>query len=639
MQSLWKRVMSGALVALLSLPLATKPLQAAEPTFVMAYIHAKTNYSELVAGINHAVHEVSVDWLGVNAQGHLIIDEKKYNPAFIDEMHALGIKVVPMLSNGFDRNLGALALRNAEALTDEIAAMVYERNFDGINYDFENLSEHQRDAQTHFIQLLKQKMPDKSVSMAVCANPSGWTSGWHASYDMEALAKVADYLMLMAYDEGYSGGPEKPVASLTFVENCIKDLLDRGVPSDKIVLGIPHYGRLWSHDGSQLGLGVELTAAEKILQSDQLTNKELEYDSIAQAAKLTFTATSPYPLYSWKDIPAGSYTLWFENEQSLQAKIAFVERYHLKGVGVWSLGQADPSYWNLIVPGSVDPSSSQHTNSSPEDDLSLDAVPKAPDNNPSGEDSLIEVPTEDIAQSVPPTLDDSAVQDTELSLAQDSLPDTKANTETVRPEPLEYADVSTHWAKEDIHQAASEGWLSWVIGNRFFPEQGVYRDQIAASLQSFFMLPSIPSQDIMLFNDITDIHWAWDSIQSVVYAGIMGGTSVGEQNAFSPDLFFTRAQFASVFDRLFTQAEQQQNRSIVWEDLSNIYSDITEEHWAFVPILRMTERGLLSGYEEDGYVMKPDQPITRAELTVLLSRMRVWFPVENAGQDFRVQPK
>ena len=637
MHSMWKRTLSSALVALLCLPLATKPARAAEPRFVMAYIHAKTNYSELVAGINHAVQEISVDWLGVNAEGQLIIDEKKYSPAFIDEMHALGIRVVPMLSNGFDRNLGALALRNAEALTSDIAAMVYERNFDGINYDFENLSEQQRDSQTHFIRLLKQKMPDKSVSMAVCANPSGWTSGWHASYDMEELAKVADYLMLMAYDEGYSGGPEKPVASLTFVENCIKDLLKRGVPSNKIVLGVPHYGRLWSHDGSQLGLGVELTAAEKILHSDLLINKELSYDSTAQSAKLVFTAPSPYPLYTWKDIPAGSYTLWFENEQSIQAKVQFVEQYNLMGVGVWSLGQAAPAFWNTIVPGSVTQDASQHLNDSAVVTLPAAEAPLLSDNRDDKPNT--DNPQEDDAVDAPLSSEEILLVESNQPESSETSNETLGISEQNHPSILDYTDVSGHWARDNIHQGLSEGWLSWIIGNRFFPEQGVYRDQIAASLQSFFLLPATTEPDALAFRDITDIHWAWGSIQSVVHAGIMSGTSIGEQNSFSPDMFFTRAQFASIFDRLFTVEEEQQGRSIVLEDLSNIYSDLPEDHWAFIPILRMTERGLLSGYEEDGFTMKPDQPISRAELAVLLTRMREWFPVESLGSRSHVWPK
>lgn len=538
------------LVSLLpwAVPHQEQRLAAAEKPFIMAYIHAKTNYSELVATTNGALTEVSLDWLGVNDQGHLIIDEKKYNAAFIEEMHAQGIKVVPMLSNAFSRELGKKALDNMDVLTDEIARMVYERDFDGINYDFENLSEQERDQQTAFVRMLKAKMPDKSVSVAVCANPSNWTKGWHASYDMAALAASADYLMLMAYDEGYSGGPEKPVASIGYVESCIQDLLKRGAPAEKIVLGIPHYGRLWSKDGSQAGLGVELTAAEKIITSPLLSDKVLSYDETAQTAKLTFTAHSPYPLYSWKDIPAGEYTLWYENERSLQQKIALVHKYGLMGLGNWSLGQADASIWNLIAPWS---------------------------------------------------------------------------------EGRFYNDIAHHWAEASISYAVSSGWMRWIQDGDFLPEQALLRCQVAATLQPYFQLADIERSDYSRFIDINENYWAWQSIQAVVYQGMMSGTG---DSLFSSEQVFTRAQFASIFDRLITAAEDKAKKSIDWQSLDNPYADLPQEHWAAIPLLRMVDRGLLAGYDENGSrLIKPDQAISRAEMAVLLQRMESWFEIGKDG--------
>lgn len=97
-----------------------------------------------------------------------------------------------------------------------------------------------RDAYTDLVRLLREKLPaDKEVSVAVAANPNGWTKGWHGTYNYKELAKYASYLMIMAYDESYEGGPEGPVASIGFVDRSIQYALKQGVPADKVVLGVP----------------------------------------------------------------------------------------------------------------------------------------------------------------------------------------------------------------------------------------------------------------------------------------------------------------------------------------------------------------------------------------------------------------
>jgi len=522
----------------------------ASAPLMMAYIHAKTNYSELVAGANGAIQQVAPDWLGVNEHGELIIDEKKYDPAFVAEMQQQGITVIPMLANGFLRDYGITALRNAEALTSQVAAMVYDRGFDGISYDIENVTHMERDLQTAFVRLLRQKMPDKIISVAVAANPSGWSQGWHASYDMAALAQYADYLMIMAYDEGYGGGPERPVASIDWVERCIRDVLDRGAPGEKVVLGIPLYGRMWSADGSQLGLGTELIQVQQVIDDPRLTDKVFSYDETAQCAVLRFTANSPYPLYSWRTIPAGHYTLYYENERSLQQKITLMHKYGLKGLGFWSLGQADAGIWNVITPYS---------------------------------------------------------------------------------QGRFYDDITGHWAEAPISYSISSGWMRWVKEHDFLPEQPVLRSQVAAALAGFFHLSPIPEEDHHDYADLTKDHWSWPTVQAVVYQGMMSSMDAG-RTIFGPETAFTRAQFASIFDRLLSVAEFEADCQIDWLNLDNPFADLPTEHWASIPLLRMVHRGLLAGYQNgDMQTMKPDAAINRAELAVMLQRMEGWFSFDEEG--------
>ena len=132
-----------------------------------------------------------------------------------------------MLSNHWNRASGEAALANPEKLAQSIADAIIANNLDGVNVDIENVTHTHRSAYTELVRLLRQKLPaEKEVSVAVAANPNGWTTGWHGSYDYAELAKYADYLMVMAYDESWEGSSAGPVASYSFVKRSIEYALE-----------------------------------------------------------------------------------------------------------------------------------------------------------------------------------------------------------------------------------------------------------------------------------------------------------------------------------------------------------------------------------------------------------------------------
>lgn len=215
----------------------------AEYKFNMSYIYfgEPSQYAARIQDTKGSISEISPSYFDLNADGSLKITSK-IDRSFISEMHKKGIRVVPFLSNHWDRYLGRTALSNRYRLVDQIIDAIIEYNLDGVNIDLENLNEEDRNAYTDFVRLLRSKIPEgKVLAVAVASNPNGLTVGWHGSYDYSGLGKYSDYLMIMTYDEHYSGGSAGPVASIGFVENSIKYALER-VPKDKIVLGIPFLG-------------------------------------------------------------------------------------------------------------------------------------------------------------------------------------------------------------------------------------------------------------------------------------------------------------------------------------------------------------------------------------------------------------
>ncbi|UGB30477.1 glycosyl hydrolase family 18 protein [Metabacillus sp. B2-18] len=287
---------------------------------------------------------VSPSYFDLNSDGSLKLTSQ-VDKTFVNEMHNRGIKVVPFLSNHWDRTLGRTALANREQLSQQIADAIVTYNLDGVQVDIENVTDVDRDNYTDLVRLLREKIPaDKEVSVAVAANPYGWNKGWHGSYDYKQLAQYSSYIMIMAYDESFQGSPEGPVASLSFVENSIKYALGEEVPPEKIVLGIPFYGRYWKQGESYGGYGLSNSRVSEITSKYKTTTT---YDTKSQSPMMTFEvkSTDPIMTVAGRTLTAGTYHLWYENERSIQAKVNLVHKYGLKGTGSWSLGQEDPSIW------------------------------------------------------------------------------------------------------------------------------------------------------------------------------------------------------------------------------------------------------------------------------------------------------
>lgn len=120
----------------------------------------------------------------------------------------------------------------------------------------------------------------------------------------------------MAYDEHYEGSEAGPVASINFVENSIKYALSKTAP-DKIVVGVPFYGRVWSLDDNRIvGKGASTKTIQEIIQNCDAT---VTYDEASQSAKVEFTITESSGQYTVGGdfvLQPGRYVAWFETEVS-----------------------------------------------------------------------------------------------------------------------------------------------------------------------------------------------------------------------------------------------------------------------------------------------------------------------------------
>lgn len=292
------------------------------------------------------LNTVIPSYFDIDKDGELVITNK-LDPKFIEKMHSQDIKVVPFLSNHWNREAGEKALENREKLATEIVEAINKYNLDGVNVDIENLSETNRDDYVKLVKLLREKLPEgKEISVAVVANPNGWTKGWHGSYDYKKLSQVADYLIIMAYDEHWEGSESGPVASISFVEDSIKYALSKGVPAQRLILGVPFYGRIWKVDDTLKGRGA---ANDSILKAVEEYDGEIIFDEDSKSTKILLNIPNgqAFEVGYNTTLTEGDYEIWLEDSRALNEKLKLVSKYNLKGTSSWSLSQAPKETWEL----------------------------------------------------------------------------------------------------------------------------------------------------------------------------------------------------------------------------------------------------------------------------------------------------
>lgn len=160
--------------------------------------------------------------------------------------------------------------------------------------------------------------------------PTGYTD----HYDRAEQGVVADYVVIMGYDEYYKGSSEAgSVASIGFVENGIKKTVEQ-VPPEKVINAIPFYTRIWETKGAELtsqAVGMDL-AEEFVLNH----NIETRWDEET--------------CQNYGEIQEGDsfYQVWLEDEQSIEVKLNIMQKYNIAGVAEWKLGFEKASVWDVI---------------------------------------------------------------------------------------------------------------------------------------------------------------------------------------------------------------------------------------------------------------------------------------------------
>ncbi len=249
------------------------------------------------------------------------------------------VKIMPLITNdGFRQDLIHNLLASSSAQTRVIQFMVNEaknNGYYGWQYDIEHIRYSDRDQFSAFIEKTSQVFKQNGIVLSVAvvvkvdeSTTTDWYKNWAGAFDYSRIAKVADFISIMTYDDPDSKGPS---ASIPFVTKTLGSIIATGVAPEKISLGIPAY--YWSWTTSPEAHRIRSGSYSRLQSIRARANYTEGFDDALKVPWLSFAEQGT------------KYIVWFENQKSFQFKTALVDKYKLRGFSVWVLGMEDPGIW------------------------------------------------------------------------------------------------------------------------------------------------------------------------------------------------------------------------------------------------------------------------------------------------------
>ncbi len=490
----------------------------------LTYLYGSTTqtYLNRVSKTGSNLNIVCPDYFELDTAGSMKYS-KTVDPLLISTLHEAGISVTPFLSNHWDRAKAQAMLAKRGQVAVALAQAVSQHGLDGLDIDIQNITPSEKSDFTDFIRLLRAALPTgKTLTVCVPANPYYTNQGWQGAYDYKALAGYADHIFIMTYDESYPGGPPGAVASYWFVETSIKFGLQY-VPKEKLMIGIPFYGRYWTD--AVKGDAFTVSDIEWLTSNTQST---VWYDSTQACARATVYIPVGTTVTTWggRKISGGLYDIWYENDASYEKKVSLVRKYGIKGVGSWALGQEPTRIWGNF---------SAWLNGYPFTDIKGHWA----------QSYIIDMYNTGLINGRTQDLFDPGGSLTRAEAAAMLIRLTGADTKAAGG----FADTQGHWASEYINAAKEYGLVSGITDTRFDPNAPVTREQFAVMADRYTNIEDTFDMYQVLYSDVTPQQNTWSNKAIVklslneVFTGYPDGT-------FQPGKPVSRAEAVKILTLL-----------------------------------------------------------------------------------------
>jgi len=311
----------------------------------MYYVDTNEARSSFYAHINQ-ITMLSPQWYEVAADGSITGSARR---DIIDVAHAHGVQIVPLVMNAdVDQQVAHALLSDPAARAAFVGHLVAEARrygYGGFQLDLEQLLWTDRDLYTALVEEAAPTFRRSGLTLAVAVVPrlagdeeaSGarldYFRNWSGAYDFARLARAADFLSLMTYDEHNGVTPPGPIASLPWMRRALEFSL-QDVPPEKVALGLPTYYRDWNRYGRNSSSSYE--------------------DALILATRFGATPVFDPVLdelhFTYRTVSGVDHELWFENAETLRRKLPLMHEFGLRGISVWRLGLEDRAFWSLIPP-------------------------------------------------------------------------------------------------------------------------------------------------------------------------------------------------------------------------------------------------------------------------------------------------
>lgn len=288
------------------------------------------------------VNVVSPAFFHLNTSGELTENVGTQGQAYIDWAHSNGYKVWPMVQNAGNGMLNVTSnimndYNKRQKLINQIVNYCVKYKLDGINIDFENMKKEDKDMYSRFIIELTPRLKDMGIVVSVDVTAPDGSETWSLCFDRNVIGDVADYIIFMAYDQyGTSSNKSGTTAGYDWVNLSLnKFLKTEEIESNKIILAIPLYTRLWTEDSSG-----------KVVKQSTVSMKNIDSILPSGVNKQWDDNLKQYYV-EYKD---GQYTkkMWIEDEKSLKEKINLINSNNLGGVASWEKGMETDNFWTFL---------------------------------------------------------------------------------------------------------------------------------------------------------------------------------------------------------------------------------------------------------------------------------------------------
>lgn len=303
------------------------------------YGSAPDRTGETIDGVN----VVSPAFFYLDKNGNLRENIGSKGQAYIEWAHQNGYKVWPMVSNAeaateslsiTSKIMNSYELR--QKLIESIVEKCVKYKLDGINIDFENMKQEDKDMFSRFVIELTPRLKEIGLVTSVDVTAPDGGETWSMCFDRNVIGDAADYIVFMAYDQyGVSSTKPGTTAGYDWVKLSLnKFLKTEEIPAGKIILAVPFYTRVWTTtpDGKTTSNTVSMKNIETVVPEDA----ERKWDDDLK---------QNYVEYTDED---NKKQVWIEDISSLKSKLSLITDNNLAGVGSWAKGMETDDVWQLF---------------------------------------------------------------------------------------------------------------------------------------------------------------------------------------------------------------------------------------------------------------------------------------------------